>query len=147
MRRAVDNIKYRTRTTVILNLAASLLLLLISIFIFPINFTMFVLAGLFCITVTLFLATIDIVVNIYRPLLNWTNPTAAVKNNLNVIYSMLIRVVMAGVVYLLYITIPGIFVNYELTLLLASLVSNGLYFLVRSFVYTRAVEQFNRISI
>lgn len=144
---AIDNIKYRTRTTVILNLAASFLLLLISIFIFPITFTMFVLAGLFCITVTLFLATIDIVVNIYRPLLNWTNPTAAVKNNLNVIYSMLIRVVMAAIVYLLYITIPGFFVNYELTLLLASLVSIGLYFLARSFVYTRAVEQFNRISI
>lgn len=144
---AVNNLKYRIVTTIILNLSASLLLLLVSVFILPITVKMVILAGIFCITGTLFLATIDIVVNIYRPLLNWTNPTAAVKNNLNVIYSMLIRAVIAGTVYLVYIAIPGFFVNYEITLILASLVSIGLYFLARSFVYTRGAEKFNSISI
>ena len=144
---AVDNIKYRIMTTVILNFTGSLFLLFVSIFVFPLTLRIVILSGLLCFTLTPLLATIDIIVNIYRPLLNWTNPTAAIKNNLNVMFSMLIRVLIALIVYLLYKIVPSIFVNFELTILFASIFFMVLYFSVRLYVFTKGADRFNKISI
>ncbi|MFP4661775.1 MAG: hypothetical protein ACLFPF_06265 [Halanaerobiales bacterium] len=144
---AAENIKYRVMTTIILNFAGALLLLLILLFVLPITLKLLALAVLFCVSLTLFLSNADIIINIYRPLLNWTNPTAAIKNNLNVTLSLLIRAVIAGLVFLLYLAAPGLFANYELLILLGSIVFLGLYFIARSFVYSRGAERFNRISI
>ncbi|MBN3585587.1 hypothetical protein JYB64_24665, partial [Algoriphagus aestuarii] len=82
---------------------------------------MIIIAATFCLTVTLFLATIDILIDIYRPILNWTNPTAAVKNNLNVTFSLLIRGVIALIIYLLYKIWPGIFANIQWLMVLGSI--------------------------
>lgn len=144
---AVDNIKYRVLTTIIFNLSGSIILMLISLFILPLTFKIIVLAGVLCITITLFLSMVDILINIYRPLLNWTNPTVAVKNNLNVTYSLLLRAVIGAMLYLLYKIVPGIFYNYELFILFASIVFLGLFFIVRSYIYTHGVERFEKISL
>lgn len=145
--RAEDNIRYRILTTIIFCLAGSLLLFLITLFLLPLTLKMMVIAVLFCLTTTLFLATIDILIDIYRPILNWTNPTAAVKNNLNVTFSLLIRAVIGLLVYLLYKSWPGLFTDFELLILSGSIIFLLLYLLIRSYLYSNGVKRFEQISI
>ena len=145
--RAKDNIRYRVLTTIIFCLAGSFILLLITLFILPLNLKTVLIAGVFCLTVTLFLSNIDILIDIYRPILNWTNPTAAVKNNLNVTISLLIRAVIGIIVYLVYKIVPGLFANIEFLIILASIVFLALYILIRSYLYSHGVKRFNSISI
>ncbi|KAB3528827.1 putative ABC transporter permease subunit [Alkaliphilus serpentinus] len=99
---ARDNIKYRIYTTLIINFTGSIILGVAAAYYLPVNFTMILLAAAFCIATTLFFSTIDIAINIQRPLLNWSSPTAAVKNNLNIMLSLLLRVITGGIGFLLY---------------------------------------------
>lgn len=145
--KAVDNIRYRILTTIIFCLTGSLILLLITLVVLPLTLKMIIIAATFCLTVTLFLATIDILIDIYRPILNWTNPTAAVKNNLNVTFSLLIRGVIALIIYLLYKIWPGIFANIQWLMVLGSIIFLLLYLLLRPYLYTNGVKRFNRITI
>ncbi|MGM0421094.1 MAG: hypothetical protein ACQEQG_08845 [Bacillota bacterium] len=144
---ADENIKYRVMTTEILSLSASLLILVVSLFILPFSAQLFGLAVFFCLTTTLFLSEADMIINIHRPLLNWTNPTAAVKNNLNVIFSLLIRAVIGGVFFLIYWLFPGVLHRPNLVILVTSIVFAGLYLLVRSYLYTKGAEKFDQISL
>lgn len=145
---AADNLKYRVLTTLFFNYLGSALLLVISIFILPVTVKMIFTGLLLCLTLTPFLATIDLIVNIYRPLLNWTNPTAAVKNNLNVIMSLGIRGVIALFVYLAYKIVPSVFQNnLEPVILAASGIFTLLYLVVRSYLYNQGVRQFRKISL
>jgi len=61
-----------------------------------------------CIVTTLCFGNIDLIINIQRPTLNWTNPTAAVKNNLNIMISFLPRLVVGGLMFLMLKFIPGL---------------------------------------
>lgn len=142
-----ENIKYRILTTLILSLSGSLLMLVISFFIIPFSARIFGLAGLFCLTATLFLSGADLIINLHRPLLNWTNPTAAVKNNLNVIFSFLIRVVIGAILFLIYRLFPGLINNPTLVILSLSIIFAGLYLLVRSYLYSKGAKIFDQISL
>ncbi len=51
---------------------------------------------------TLLMSKIDLIINIERPYLNWTNPTACIKNNMNVMISLGSRVIFGGLAYLTY---------------------------------------------
>lgn len=97
-----ENIKYRIYTTMILSFGGSLFLGIAGAYYLPVGITEVVLAAMFCVASTLFFSTIDIAINIERPLLNWSSPTAAVKNNLNVMLSLLLRLVAGGLGFLLY---------------------------------------------
>lgn len=142
-----DNLKYRVATTLILDFAGSAVLLILSLFILPITLKTVILGSLFCITLTLFLATADIIVNVYRPLLNWSHPTAAVKNNFNVMISLGIRFVVGILGYLLFITFPIIDLGFENIVFGASIVFLLLYFLVRHYVYHYLPARFAKISV
>ncbi|MFW5982072.1 MAG: hypothetical protein ACOCQO_02575 [Halanaerobiaceae bacterium] len=142
-----ENIKYRIMTTLVVNFTGMLILLVLSLFVLTLSLRMILIALFFAITTTLFLGTIDFIINIYRPLLNWSNPTAAVKNNLNVTISLGIRAVIALLVYALYKVAPGLFVNFDLLLIYASIVFLALYLLSRYLIYNVFVKEFSRISI
>ncbi len=102
-----DNIRYRIYTTLIISFFASLVLGIIAVYFISVNLMTVLISSIFCISATLFLSVIDIIINIERPLLNWSSPTAAVKNNLNIILSLLIRVVIGVIVYFAYIIISA----------------------------------------
>jgi ABC-2 type transport system permease protein len=142
-----ENIRYRVLTTIFLNLTGSAILLSVSLFLLPVTLKMVLLGSLFCLFLTLFLATIDIIVNIYRPMLDWTNPTAAVKNNLNVMISLGIRAVIALVVYGLYTLFPGVFGQLDVVVGGGSVVFLVLYLVVRRYLYTYYSRLFARISL
>lgn len=97
-----DNIRYRVYSTLIITFFASILLGITAGVYLNINIETALNAFVFCIAATLFLSTVDIFINIERPSLNWLSPTAAVKNNLNVILSLVIRAIVIGGFYLLY---------------------------------------------
>ncbi|MBM7542242.1 hypothetical protein [Amphibacillus cookii] len=97
-----DNIKYRIYTTLIIQLVASLILGIMTLLTIPVNVQTVLIAAVFCITSTLFFSNIDIVINIEKPLLNWSTPTAAVKNNLNILLALLLRLIVGVFGYGLY---------------------------------------------
>lgn len=142
-----DNIKYRIYTTLIFNFIGSGLLLIIALFILPVTLEMVLLGSILSIALTLFLATLDIIINIYRPLLNWTNPTAAVKNNLNIMISLGIRVGFGLIFYLLYKYTPLSSLNFNLIIVMASGLFLGLYLITKYILYTYFSKKFNQISI
>lgn len=142
-----DNIRYRILTTIILNLVATFLLLVVSLFLLPLGWDTIILGSLFAIAGTLFLATLDIIVNIYRPLLNWTHPTAAVKNNLNIIISLGLRVAVGGLIYLIYLLLPASFKHFDFLIGGSSVLFLVLYMISRSVVYGYYTEKFSKISL
>ena len=141
------NIKYRIMTTIVINLTGSLVLGIFSYFILPLTFEMILIAIFFTGATTLFLGTVDFIINILRPILNWTHPTAAVKNNMNVTISLGIRVVLGIVIYGLYILFPALFSNYYLVIITASVLFFIIYLISRYYVYNIMIERFKKISI
>lgn len=142
-----DNIRYRVMTTVFLNLFASFLLLIIAIFLLPVSWKTVILGSLFCLSGTLFLATVDIIVNIYRPLLNWTHPTAAIKNNLNIMISLAIRVAIGAILYLVYKIVPSLPVRFDVLAGGLSIFFLLLYFITRQIICSYYLEKFRKIEI
>lgn len=141
---AQDNIRYRVLTTMLFNFAGSIVVGIAALFFLPLTVQQFIIAVLLCISLTLFLATADIAVNILRPFLNWINPTAAVKNNMNVMISLGIRVVVGFAVYGLMKVLPGLSLqNFMIVLIVLFTL---LYVLSRFLVYGRLTEEFQKIA-
>ena len=141
------NIKYRIWTTIILNFLGSLLLLFIAIFIFPVTLKMIFIILLFAIITTILFATTDFIINIYRPILNWTHPTAAVKNNMNVTIALGLRVVIGGLCYLVYILSSGLLNNFNILIMLLTVIFFILYLIARYQLYNKLVVKFEEITI
>lgn len=145
---ARDNLHSRVLTTVIFSLSGTVLMLLISLVALPVTFGMVILGSVFALIATLFFATVDLIINIYRPLLSWTNPTAAVKNNLNVTISLAIRAVIGLAFYLIYRLLPGLVTgNLELTIVVSAVVFFIFYLVSRGILYTSLVKKFSEISL
>lgn len=139
-----DNLRYRVITTMILNLFGSLLLGIGSMFIMDLSAMDILLGIVVTISLTLFLATVDIVINIFRPMLNWTHPTAAVKNNMNVMISLALRVVIGFGIYGIFMVVKA---KNETMIILISGIFFLLYLLARHLVYKVFVKKFKEISI
>lgn len=139
-----DNIRTRIWTTLFFNFLGSLVLGIVALFIFPVTFSNLILAALICISLTLFLATADIIVNIKRPLLNWTNPTAAVKNNMNIMISLVTRVVVGFGVYGLFKVMPDLSIRSFMIVLIG--IFFVLYIVSRILVYGTFAKDFNKIA-
>ncbi|MFW6035481.1 MAG: putative ABC transporter permease subunit [Halothermotrichaceae bacterium] len=145
---ARDNIRYRVLTTLIFSFTGTVIMGIISLFLLPLTISDIVLGTFVAVAVTLFFAHIDIIINIYRPLLNWTNPTAAVKNNLNVTISLGLRAVSAGLLYVLYrLYHKNAAVNIDIMLTAAGIIFLGLYLGTRYILYNKYVERFKQISL
>lgn len=140
---AKENIKYRIYSTLIITFFASILLGFIGGIYLNVGLRVVMQAVAFCISATLFLSTVDIFINIKRPTLNWLSPTAAVKNNLNVILSLAIRVLLGGGFYLLYRVIST---RVSSIILLFSLILFILYIISNYILYTVYPKRFEQIN-
>jgi ABC-2 type transport system permease protein len=140
-----DNIKYRVITTIMISILGSLILAIVSIILLNFSLIQVLLGIMACVSLTLFLSTIDIIINIYRPMLDWTHPTAAVKNNMNVMISLAIRVALGGLVYLIAIIAKAL--GSSSLMILFSCIFLVLFFISRYLVYKVFVKMFRDISI
>ncbi|KXZ39033.1 ABC-2 type transport system permease protein [Alkalithermobacter thermoalcaliphilus JW-YL-7 = DSM 7308] len=141
---AKDNIKYRVYSSIVLSLACSLVLSLLGGIYLPISLKVLTLSLVFCICSTLFFSTIDMIINIKRPLLNWSNPTAAVKNNLNVFLSLSVRIVIGFVYYFIYKIMVGF--SESAIVLIFSVIFFMLYIATRYILYNHYTKDFMNIS-
>lgn len=105
---AQENINTRLLSTLVINGTASVLLGIASLWFLPVTLTDIMAAFLLCFTGTLCFSTIDLIINIERPFLNWSTPTAAVKNNLNVMMALVPRLVFGIVIFGLFKLLPEV---------------------------------------
>jgi ABC-2 type transport system permease protein len=139
-----DNLRSRIETTILINLAASLLILFMAFFYFPLKISAVYPGLFFVVMLTVFLAHSDLVLNIYRPFLNWSHPAAAIKNNLNVILSLAYRPFLAVIPVLTVICLPR--AGLSVILFCSGLFLFFLTLWVRKFLQTVMVEKFDQIS-
>lgn len=100
-----DNISARVQTTILLNVISTVSLALLTFWILPLGILDIALALIVSMVAIVLFSTVDLFINIERPFLHWTNPTAAVKNNLNIMISLAIRIVFGGIGYLIFLMI------------------------------------------
>jgi hypothetical protein len=103
-----ENLLTRILSTFIVSFGASLILAITTFWIFPLGLIDILLSITFALTATLCFSTLDLIINIARPFLNWSNPTAAVKNNLNVMISFLPRLAFGLVGFVLFKLLPSV---------------------------------------
>ncbi|MFW6288092.1 MAG: hypothetical protein ACOC2J_05005 [bacterium] len=144
---AEANIKYRILTTIVINILGILILSILSAYLLPVTLKMILLGIFLAVTTTFFLGTLDFIVNIYRPLLNWSHPTAAIKNNMNVTISLGIRAVIGLIFFGIYKLFPSLLSNYNLVILFTGIIFLGGYIITHYLLYNNFVSKFNRISL
>ena len=140
-----DNIRARIMTTIVINLLASFILGILIVILLRIQPYLFLPGVFFILTLTLFLATIDLIINIYRPYLNWTNPTTAIKNNLNVLLSFAVRLVPMMITFGLVSCSSNL--GYGNAIVISGLIFLLLYILARKYLKVRMVKKFEQIII
>jgi ABC-2 type transport system permease protein len=140
------NMRYRILTTLVINLTGTLLLGIIGYILLPVNLQMVLIGALFAVSTNLFLAVIDFTINVYRPLLNWSHPTAAVKNNMNVTMALGIRLVIGLILFGIYKIAGPWMTNYSLVLVVLSIIFLVLYLVNRYILYNKLVTRFNKIA-
>lgn len=94
-----DSLASRELTTLLLNGVGQFILAIAAYVILPI--APIKLIGIVFTTIfgTLLMSKVDLMINIERPYLNWSNPTACIKNNMNVMLSLGTRVLLGGLGY------------------------------------------------
>lgn len=105
----------------------------------------YLMALVFTVTLSHFFSVVDLFINIKRPYLNWTNPTAAIKNNLNIMLALVLRLIICAVGYLLFRLLPTLepFQN----LLAATILISILNGILHTWIYPKFVSAFNQIEI
>lgn len=122
-----ENINTRILSTLVINGGASIVLGIISLWLLPVTFVDVLGAFIFCITGTVCFSTMDLIINIQRPFLNWSTPTAAVKNNLNVMLALIPRLVLGVILYGLFKILPDVGSFYRILIM-------SLFFVIGSIV-------------
>jgi len=128
-----ENLLTRILSSVILNGGASLILAVAAVWLMPLSALDIILALLFSIMATLCFSTMDLLINILRPYLNWSSPTAAVKNNLNIMIAFLPRLLLGGIGFMMFKWMPDfgghfIMALFSLILLIGFLIAYALVF-------------------
>jgi len=141
------NMKYRIMTTIVINLTGSLILGILGYIMLPVNLYMVLIGTFFTVSLTLFLSILDFKINIFRPILNWSHPTAAVKNNMNVTMALGLRFVLGLILFGIYRLIGNQFTNYNLLLLIIAIIFTLLYLISRYYLYNILDKRFEKISI
>jgi ABC-2 type transport system permease protein len=104
-----------------------------------------VLAVIVCVSVaTHLINTLDLYINIARPFVNWTHPTAAVKNNMNILFALVMRLVLGVVLYYFVKIVP--FDSFVLKALVLTGVLTLIYVLQRQFLYPKFLEKFKTME-
>ena len=140
-----DNISARIQTTVIINVVATGLLALMTFWILPLAPLDIAIALIAALVLILLFSTVDLFINIERPYLNWSNPTAAVKNNMNIMIALVIRLILGGLVYLLYKLIPTPSAQFLVVALTGVMLV--LYFISHHVMYSKYTEKFKQMDL
>ncbi|MFW5980098.1 MAG: hypothetical protein ACOCQ2_01885 [Halanaerobiales bacterium] len=141
------NISARVDTTIIINLLGTAFMSVFSIYLFDLKIKLLIIAIIFAISITLFFSVTDLIINIYRPFLNWNNPTAAVKNNINVLIALGFRVIIIFLGLLFYKFLAFyITSNIDLILIIFAVVFLAGYLLSRYVLYNKLIDRFRKIS-
>lgn len=141
-----ESLASRELTTLLLNGIGQTLLALVAYTILPIEPLQLAVVLLAVVFFTLLMSKIDLIINIERPFLNWSNPTACIKNNMNVMLSLGSRVIIGGLGYLLYTLIK----NQDSTIVMLALgiMALILYIITRILIakiYLRKYEQIDAL--
>ncbi|MGM0411186.1 MAG: putative ABC transporter permease subunit [Bacillota bacterium] len=143
-----ENIKSRVMISLLLSFLAAILMGIFALYLLNITLKSIFISYLFAISAILFFTIVDIIINIYRPFLNWTNATAAVKNNLNVMIALAIRAIVAGIIYIIYNLSGDFFLeNLNLVIMIATAIFFAFYLFLRHLLYTKFIEKFKKIWI
>ncbi len=97
-----DNLRARIECSMLIYMLGSIILGVLSIILMPLTLWDIIMAIFVCISATVFFSTVDLIINIKRPFLTWSNPTAAVKNNLNIMLALVLRLVIGAAGYGIY---------------------------------------------
>lgn len=141
-----ESLASRELTTLLLNGIGQILLAIVAYTILPIEPFQLAVVLTAVVFFTLLMSKIDLIINIERPFLNWSNPTACIKNNMNVMLSLGSRVIIGGLGYLLYTLLK----EQESTtiMLIITLMALILYIIARLLVakiYLRKYEKIDAI--
>ncbi|MDW7662732.1 MAG: hypothetical protein SCL54_15090, partial [Bacillota bacterium] len=142
---AEENISARIQTTILINGFATAALALATFWILPLGIIDIVLALVASAAAIVCFATIDLIINIERPYLNWSNPTAAVKNNLNIMISLISRIVLGGLGYGLFKLVPDLSSRWMLGIFTVLLLV--VYVIGRKLVYGPYKQKFIDMNI
>ena len=128
-----ENLLTRILSTFIISFGATVVLALLTVWIFALSPLDILLSIIFGLAATLCFSTLDLIINIIRPFLNWSNPTAAVKNNLNVMISFLPRLAFGVIGFGLFKLLPHaggqfLIALFSVVLLIGFIVSYALVF-------------------
>ena len=89
----------RITTSVVLCFIGLAPVIVLSLYLLDIGFYTFVVGFIAGIIITVSFSVLDLIIDIYRPILNWTNPTHAVKNNMNIMIAMSFRLVIGFIIF------------------------------------------------
>ncbi len=142
---AKENLQTRILTTIILSLSSSLILGIIAGILLPVTFVDIILTIICVVIATLCFSTLDLIINITRPYLNWSNPTAAVKNNLNVMLSLLPRMGFGIVGFALFRLLPDVGGNFMIAIF--SVIFSIGFVVSYGFVFGRLITKFSNMDI
>lgn len=139
------NLSARMASTVLLTGVGVATVGVLALLVLPMNLIGILVAAFAAAAGTLAMSSVDLLINVYRPHLGWTNPTSAVKNNLNVMLSLASRVVLAAPVAGIYLIAKGLAPEWVV------LLAGGVFLLVwlgaRAFLYGPGLERFRRIDV
>lgn len=90
----------RITTSIVLCVTGIIPMTALSIYLLDLNTGIFILGLITGIIITVTFSVFDLIIDINRPVLNWTNPTHAIKNNMNIMIAMALRLVTGFLIYL-----------------------------------------------
>lgn len=141
-----DSLFSRELVTLLLNGTGQLILAIAAWFLLPVDYLSLAFIIFAAVFSTLLFSRIDLIINIERPYLNWSNPTACIKNNMNVMLSLASRVVIGGLAYLVYLLTKGLGTTQVLfSIGIMSLLLYLLLTLLLKKVYLKKYEQIDAV--
>lgn len=141
-----DQIRAKVMSSFIIGLTGVIVFLIFAVAVFkaPIHLAIMVLlVGWMPLLLTSY---IGIFIDIYNPKLNWDTEHKAVKQNMNVVYSIIISIVIGALVFLAGFNFSLFELNFYLVAFLLFVFNGALVLGMRSLVLTAGVKRFSKLN-
>ncbi len=141
----LTDIKARILTTLILCFMGGFPLLIFSFAFVKLTFMTVLWGVVSALSITLLFSIVDLLIDIHRPILNWNNPTHAIKNNMNIILALFLRLLFGFPIYLAKI----FWVNwsFSLRILLLSILMLVLSFCAYQYLLKKGIHSYKNLDI
>jgi ABC-2 type transport system permease protein len=138
------DLKARLMSCFIMSMIGIIVILPFAIYLLPISIIEVVLAVVLAVVSIVTMLNIDILIDIERPLLNWTSPTQAIKNNLNIMLALAWRIGVILLVFMISKLLPVINAENIQYVLLGIM----LILLVISYkLYQKGIKRYEKLEI